>query len=147
MDKLELVKNIIEEQNKVIQNIKHSVSRYKVASDLDENDSIDPEDFSHQGEAKDMQLRFEQMLIQAKNNLENLKKYSTKESVIIEAGALIETNDFIIFIGISIPQFNFNGKTIITLSEQAPIYKSLKNKKIGDVIKIGALESEIIKIT
>ena len=58
MNKNEIIKSIINEQNVVISTIENSISRYKNASDIDENDSIDPEDFSHQYEAKEMQLLY-----------------------------------------------------------------------------------------
>lgn len=147
MNKNEIIKNIINEQNVVISTIENSVSRYKNASDIDENDSIDPEDFSHQDEAKEMQLRYEQILVQAKNNLDFLETCKNKETTKIELGSLIETEDLYIFIGISLQQFKLNGKNVIAISEEAPIYKSIKEKTIGEKITIGTIENTIISIS
>ena len=147
MNKNEIIKSIINEQNVVISTIENSVSRYKNASDIDENDSIDPEDFSHQDEAKEMQLRYEQILVQAKNNLDFLETYKDKETTKIELGSLIETDDLYIFIGISLQQFMLNGKNVITISEEAPIYNSIKEKTIGEKITIGTIENTIISIS
>lgn len=147
MNKNEIIKSIINEQNVVISTIGNSVSRYKNASDIDENDSIDPEDFSHQDEAKEMQLRYEQILVQAKNNLDFLETYKDKETTKIELGSLIETEDLYIFIGISLQQFMFNGKNVIAISEDAPIYNSIKEKTIGEKIAIGTIENTIISIS
>lgn len=147
MNKNEIIKNIINEQNVVISTIENSVSRYKNASDIDENDSIDPEDFSHQDEAKEMQLRYEQILVQAKNNLDFLETYKNKETTKIELGSLIETEDLYIFIGISLQQFMLNGKNVIAISEEAPIYNSIKEKTIGEKITIGTIENTIISIS
>lgn len=147
MNKNEIIKSIINEQNAVISTIENSVSRYKNASDIDENDSVDPEDFSHQDEAKEMQLRYEQILVQAKNNLDFLETYKDKETTKIELGSLIETEDLYIFIGISLQQFMFNGKNVIAISEDAPIYNSIKEKTIGEKIAIGTIENTIISIS
>jgi len=147
MNKNEIIKSIINEQNVVISTIENSVSRYKNASDIDENDSIDPEDFSHQDEAKEMQLRYEQILVQAKNNLDFLETYKNKETCKIELGSLIETEDLYIFIGISLQQFMLNGKNVIAISEEAPIYNSIKEKTIGEKITIGTIENTIISIS
>ncbi len=147
MNKNEIIKSIINEQNVVISTIENSVSRYKNASDIDENDSIDPEDFSHQDEAKEMQLRYEQILVQAKNNLDFLETYKNKETTKIELGSLIETEDLYIFIGISLQQFMLNGKNVIAISEEAPIYNSIKEKTIGEKITIGTIENTIISIS
>lgn len=147
MNKNEIIKSIINEQNVVISTIENSVSRYKNASDIDENDSIDPEDFSHQDEAKEMQLRYEQILVQAKNNLDFLETYKNKETTKIELGSLIETEELYIFIGISLQQFMLNGKNVIAISEEAPIYNSIKEKTIGEKITIGTIENTIISIS
>ncbi len=147
MNKNEIIKSIINEQNVVISTIENSVSRYKNASDIDENDSIDPEDFSHQDEAKEMQLRYEQILVQAKNNLDFLETYKNKETTKIELGSLIETEDLYIFIGISLQQFKLNGKNVIAISEVAPIYNSIKEKTIGEKITIGTIENTILSIS
>ena len=147
MNKNEIIKSIINEQNAVISTIENSVSRYKNASDIDENDNVDPEDFSHQDEAKEMQLRYEQILVQAKNNLDFLETYKDKETTKIEQGSLIETEDLYIFIGISLQQFMFNGKNVIAISEDAPIYNSIKEKTIGEKIAIGTIENTIISIS
>ncbi|WP_396145912.1 hypothetical protein [Flavobacterium sp.] len=147
MNKNEIIKSIINEQNVVISTIENSISRYKNASDIDENDSIDPEDFSHQDEAKEMQLRYEQILVQAKNNLDFLETYKNKETTKIELGSLIETEDLYIFIGISLQQFKLNGKNVIAISEEAPIYNSIKEKTIGEKITIGTIENTIISIS
>ena len=147
MNKNEIIKSIINEQNVVISTIENSVSRYKNASDIDENDSIDPEDFSHQDEAKEMQLRYEQILVQAKNNLDFLETNKNKETTKIELGSLIETEELYIFIGISLQQFMLNGKNVIAISEEAPIYNSIKEKTIGEKITIGTIENTIISIS
>ena len=147
MNKNEIIKSIINEQKVVISTIENSVSRYKNASDIDENDSIDPEDFSHQDEAKEMQLRYEQILVQAKNNLDFLETNKNKETTKIELGSLIETEELYIFIGISLQQFMLNGKNVIAISEEAPIYNSIKEKTIGEKITIGTIENTIISIS
>jgi hypothetical protein len=147
MSKNEVVSKIIEEQKTVIANLENSVSRYRTASDIDEHDSIDPEDFSHQEEAKDMQLRYEQMAIQAKTNLDILESYKNKNCATLVAGALVETEDLYLFIGISTPQFILNDKNVITISEQAPIYSLLKEKVVGEKITIGKIENTILSIS
>ena len=45
-----IIKIIIEEQKVVIESLQKSVEQYKIASDLDEESTHDPEDFSHQTE-------------------------------------------------------------------------------------------------
>ena len=87
MDKAFILSSIIDEYQKVIDNLKASVERYKHESDIDEDNTLDPEDYARQTEAKDMQLRFEKMLNEAKQNLKFLEDSKSETKEIAEAGA------------------------------------------------------------
>ncbi len=56
MDKAFILSSIIDEYQKVIDNLKASVERYKHESDIDEDNTLDPEDYARQTEAKDSNL-------------------------------------------------------------------------------------------
>ena len=137
MNRQEIVTRIIEEQQKVILNLTASVNRYKVASDLDEESTHDPEDFSQQTQAKDMQLRYEKMLRDAEYDLKMLEKEEDASHQIIDSGSIIETDEAIYFIGISVPSLKSQGKDVISFSEEAPIFDKIKGKKVGDEVEIG----------
>lgn len=143
MNREAIINKIIEEQNKIIQNLQESVDRYKTASDLDEESTHDPEDFSQQTQAKDMQLRYEKMLRDAKQNLSFLESEATTQHDKIENGTLIETENNFLFVGISVPVFKFKGKEVITFSDQTPVFEKIKGKNSGDKIEIGSDQIEI----
>lgn len=146
MDKATILSKIIDEHQKVIDNLKSSVERYKHESDMDEDNTLDPDDYARQNEAKDMQLRFEKMLNEAKQNLKFLEDSKTEIKDKIEAGTLVETDKNYLFVGVSVPVFKFENKDVISFSEDAPIYKNVKNRKIGDIFEIGKNSFEILKI-
>ena len=146
MDKALILSKIIDEHQKVIDSLKASVERYKTASDMDEDNTLDPDDYARQTEAKDMQLRFEQMLKTAKQNLKFLEDAKKENKEEIEAGTLVETDKNYLFVGVSVPAFKFDNKDVISFSEDAPIYKNVKNRKIGDIFEIGKNSFEILKI-
>lgn len=146
MDKLTLLTKIKEEQEKVISNLKNSVESYKSESDLDEDNTVDPEDYSRQSEAKDMQLRLEKMLQTAQNNLSLIEDNTEKSFEAAETGALIETEDRFFFVGISLPVFKLEGKEIITFSEDAPVFKNIKGKKGGDTFEFAGKDLKILEI-
>ncbi len=137
MTREDIVNKIIEEQEKHIENLENTVNQYKTASDLDESEPRDTEDLSHQDEAKDMQLRYENMLAEAENNLQSLKS---------GAGTLIETDKAYFFSGIAVPPFKLGDKDIISFSSDAPISAKLEGVKTGDKVKIGELEHEILSV-
>lgn len=137
MNRKDIINKIIEEQKKVIESLENSVERYRTASDIDEESTHDPEDFSRQTEAKDMQLRYEKMLNNAEIELNFLEKETDLSHEIIENGSIIETEKNFYFVGISVPVISADKKQIISFSEDAPIFQNLKGKKTGNEVKIG----------
>ena len=141
-----ILEKLIAEQRKVIESLQQSVNQYKSASDMDEESTHDPEDFSQQSQAKDMQLRFEKMLGEAEENLSFLMNEKESSHHVIEKGSVIETDKNFLFVGISVPVFDIDGKEVISFSDNAPIYEGFKGKKIGDRVKIGDHSYEIQSI-
>ena len=137
MKRKDIITKIIEEQKKVIESLESSVERYRIASDLDEESTHDPEDFSRQTEAKDMQLRYEKMLRNAESEMVFLEKETELSHETIENGSIIETEKNFYFVGISVPVIKLKEKQIISFSEDAPIFQNMKGKKTGVEVKIG----------
>ena len=146
MDKAKILSAIIDEQEKVINNLKASIERYKQESNMDEDNTLDPDDYARQNEAKDMQLRYENMLKSAKHNLNFLEDSKTKINDKIEAGTVIETDRTYIFVGVSVPIFKYAEEAVISVSESAAIFKTLKAKKIGENLEFGKNSFKILKI-
>ena len=144
MDKVKIISAIIEEQQKVINSLKSSAERYKSEADLDEDQTQDPEDYSRQNEAKDMQLRYEKLLLTAQKNWNILEKAKSENYTEIKIGTLIETDKNYIFVGISLPVFKYEGKDVISVSEEAPVFQTLKSKTLGDTLELGNNNFKII---
>lgn len=136
MKRAEILLKIIEEQKKVIESLQQSVNQYKTESDMDEESTHDPEDFSHQTEAKDMQLRFEKTIKTAEQNLRFLENEKERSHEKIENGCLIETDKNFLFVGISVPIFKIEDKEVISFSEEAPVFENIRGKKVGEQVKI-----------
>lgn len=145
MNRTAIIDRIIEEQNILIESLQQSVDRYKTASDIDEESTHDPEDFSNQTVAKDMQLRFEKMLGEAQFNLDFLQKEKEETHDEVENGCLIETDKNYLFVGVSVPAFKIGDKEVISFSEDAPVFAELNDKKIGDKVKIGEGSYKIVR--
>lgn len=146
MNRKDIINKVIEEQKKVIESLESSVERYKIASDLDEESTHDPEDFSRQTEAKDMQLRYEKMLGNAENDLNFLENEIENTHDSAENGSIIETENNFYFVGISVPTIKIKNKEIISFSEDAPIFKNIEGKKAGDDFKMGENKQIILTI-
>lgn len=147
MNRTEIIDKIIEEQQKVIDNLQQSVDVYKSESDMDEESTHDREDFSHQSEAKDMQLRFEKLLNEAIQNLNFIEVEREEIHEKIEKGCLVETDKNYLFVGVAIPIFKFNNKEVISFSEEAPVFKSIINKSVGEKIIFAENQLEILDVS
>lgn len=147
MKREEILNKIIEEQQRVIDNLKKSVERYKTASDLDEDDTSDPDDLARQTEAKDMQLRFEKMLKKEQQDMAFVQSERGKSYKEAELGALIETDQNYFFLAVSLPKFEIGGKEVFCISVEAPIYNQLIGKKVGDQVQIGDNIYSILSIS
>lgn len=137
MNRKDLIGRIIREQMKVIESLQQSVEHYKAASEIDEESTHDPEDFSNQSVAKDMQLRFEKMMGEAQQILRFLEKEREVVHTEIEKGSLIETDKNFLFIGLSVPVIQVDDKELISFSEQAPVFLEIKGKNLGDSLTVG----------
>lgn len=146
MDKKEIISQIIEEHQKTIENLDNSINKYKQASDIDEDNTLDPEDYSHQNEAEDIKQSFEQMLIQEKKNMEILSSFTNKSCQFIEPGAFVDLGKVYLFIGVSIHPFKINEIDVYAISVDAPIYSLIKGKTIGDEMVLGTSSYSIKNI-
>lgn len=146
MNKENLQKKLLELQLISIDEIKEKIAAARSGADIDESDTIDPEDLSHQTESIELKNLFQQQLIKAENDLDVLKKidFSAKDSAI--PGALISTENFHFFLGYASVPFDFEGKRIVGVSVESPIYPEIKGKKAGDTFSFSEKNYTIIEI-
>lgn len=146
MKKAQVITTLIDEQNKIIADLEKAIKVYRKASDVDEDDTLDPEDFSHQAEAKDMQLRLENKLLREKNALKTLEKHQKQRINEVKIGSLIETEAYYFYIGVATHPVSVDNKKVLGVSEKAPIMTLLKGKKKGDKITVGGKKYTILSI-
>lgn len=138
MKKREILELILNKQKQIISNLEQTIAHYHLDSNLDEDDTLDPEDYSHQDEASEMKFRLKEILNKAMNDFNFIQNNLDSVHQSIENGALVNLeDDNYLFVGVSIPPFVADNKKIITISEKAPIYKSIKDKAIGNKVTIG----------
>jgi len=140
MNRKDILDKIKDSLEKNMAELTQALNDYESASNFDEGDTLDPEDFSQQAEFKEMQMRMQIQLDQVNAQLERLEDLSGKKVSIIEAGAIVETQQNMIFIGVSFPTIALDGKELLGITTETPIYASLKGKAKGDSIKLGKEE-------
>ncbi|HEX5112744.1 MAG TPA: hypothetical protein VFV79_07850 [Saprospiraceae bacterium] len=144
-------------RNDVLEKIRLSLERnlaeltqalndYESASNIDETDTLDPEDLSQQTEFKEMQMRMKFHLEQVNDQLSRLQELANKKVNSVEAGAIVETDRILLFIGVSCPSIPVDGKEILGISTETPIFAALKGKTAGDIFKMGKEEHSIASV-
>ena len=129
-----------------IRELTNSLETYRTGTDLDEDDTMDPDDFSQQTESRDMLLLIQNQLNQAQGQINRLQGYADKECSVAEPGAVIETDKNLFFIGVSFPQGQYKGKELLGLSSESPAYATIKGKSNGDTFHIGSTKHTIENI-
>lgn len=146
MNKTKLHKFLIEKQKNVIDLLKEKIATTMSMVDLDESDTIDPEDFSHQSESHEIKQLFEQKLIKAETDLENLRNMDFREKNSAIPGAVVTTENFNFLLGLATMPFEFEGRQIVGVSTDSPIYPEIKGKMTEDSFSFADKKYTIIEI-
>jgi hypothetical protein len=132
MNKESLQQKLIELQRLAVEELKEKVEATRSVVDIDDNDTIDPEDLSHQTESAELKHLFDQQLIKAEGELESLKRIDFSKKEIAIPGAVVSTESFHFLLGFAAIPFEFEGKRIVGVSVDSPIYPEIRGKKAGD---------------
>lgn len=144
--KKDIINLIKAHQEEIIQSISKELSAIQNYADIDEDDTIDPEDLSHQTEAKEMRIYLQNQLENAQNELKFIEKNSLNTLDKVDIGAVVYTQEMIFFIGVALVPFKLDDKTILGISNKAPIYTLMKNKQKGDKFTFANKTYEILDI-
>ncbi|WP_340075411.1 hypothetical protein [Leptobacterium sp. I13] len=137
IDKEALKKTMVVIHQKHIDELENIRDSYKHGADLDEEDTRDPEDFSHQDEWTTASINLQLRIERAHEEMRLIEKFPVTPLNEVTFGAVVCTENLNFVIGTVMPVFDFDNKKFVGISENAPIYKSLKGKHIGDVFKFG----------
>lgn len=132
MNKELLKEKLIQLQHESIASLEEKIETTHSMVDVDESDTIDPEDFSHQTASGEEESLFRQQLVKAKIDLSTFEQLDMSPKSKVEPGAYVVTEKFNFVIGCATTPFDFNGSHIIGVSHEAPIYKEMKDLKAGD---------------
>lgn len=146
MNKKEIKEEVISYQQDILHALKQTRDSYNEVSDLDENETRDMEDFSHQNESNELKRRLDIQIQKAENELNYVMKLSDDTTSLVGPGSLLVTDGPAFYISIPSHSFEVEGKRIICLSEEAPIASVLMHKKVGETIKLGKQSHEITDI-
>lgn len=134
MNKKEIKAHLIAKQEELLKNLEAVHQNLANASDLDEDDVIDTEDLSHQGEWQEAAHTVSARIMIAKHQLSQLKALHDDASSEICPGALVSISGKYYLVGVAFPKQVLHNTSIVGISTEAPLYQSIKGKKAGDTI-------------
>src|SRR5688572_14096164 len=129
-----------------IEELTQALENYRAASDLDEADTRDLEDFSQQSENKEMQLQMEGQVENAREQLTRLQELADEISDTAGVGSLVETDKNIFLLGLSLSPMMAADKEVIGISVQSPAYAIINDKQKGESISLGNNKHTILGI-
>lgn len=136
MSREEIMEIVSKQLQNNIDELANSLENYRSASDLDEGDTKDMEDFSQQSESIDMQRQLQIQLDHAKDLLATLN----------EAGELVATDKNWFILGLPIPSMHIGDKELIGVSPESPAYTVIKDKSKGETFKLGNNTYKVLSI-
>lgn len=146
MKKEEIIDKIRTDLETNVDEIRKSLEGYEAAGDIDENDTIDMEDFSQQDESKDIQRQLEIQLANAKDSLDRFNELAGGTTSLVKSGALVESDHNWFFIGVSFPAVKVGKKEVLGVSVESPAYSLMSGKEAGDGFKLGDHSYKILKV-
>ena len=143
MDKKEILQRIRESLENNVRELSNTLESQQSASDIDEGDTRDPEDFSQQSESRDKAMAFQIQLDTARAQLSRLEDFSTKKISGAEPGAIVETDKNLFYLGVSLSPMQIGNKELYGVSPDTPAFNAIRGKSKGDTFKVGTHEHTI----
>jgi hypothetical protein len=137
MNKEALKKALFSQQEMIIADLAEKIETTHSMVDIDESDTIDPEDYSHQHESGEIEQLMLTQLQKAKIDLEALKNIDFSAKSAVEPGAVVSTEKFNFFVGFPSIPIDVDGMHIVGVSKASPIFPFMTGKKEGDSFKFG----------
>jgi hypothetical protein len=146
MNKVILKNRLIEIQKTIINEINEKIVTTHSMVDVDESDTIDPEDLSHQTESMLTEQLFKVKLQKAENDLHLLDQISFDIKTKVEPGAFVKTEMFHFVVATATVPFDLEGIHVIGISSESPIYLEMKGLEKGDIFNFSDKSYTILEI-
>lgn len=146
MKKVDIIQELIRRQEQTIFELKEKMQLAYSMVDLDESDTLDPEDYSHSYEAHEIHHITELQLVKAEQELERMRSIDTSESSIYQMGSIVETEQFNFIIGFAVLPFTFMSKSYVGISKDSPIYPLMLQTIIGKTFAYNGHQYTILNI-
>ena len=146
VDKFQLQKEMLSMYETIIHDLKAELNLKESLANIDEDNTLDPEDYSNQTVSKEMKMLLQKQLDKALYDFEKVKKMDFSEKSEAVVGALVTTDMFNFILGVASTPFLFGNMQIVGVSTEAPIFSSLLGRKVGDSFQFSGNQYNINQV-
>lgn len=142
----DVIQHLILLKQDEINSLKESEKIYAEGADLDEESSLELDDFAQQSQSTDAARNLQIRIKQATIDLENFKALRPELVNEITEGNVVLTDKLNFVIGLSFKDFEWENKKFVGISTQAPIFDALVGKRAGDKLEFNGIDYTIEEI-
>ncbi|MGV0754148.1 hypothetical protein [Empedobacter brevis] len=142
----DVIQHLIQLKQDEINALKESERIYAESADLDEESSLELDDFAQQSQSTDSARNLQIRINQATEDLNNFKVLRPELIDEITEGNVVLTDKVNFVIGLSFKDFEWENKKFVGISTQAPIFEALVGKRAGDKIEFNGIKYTIEEI-
>lgn len=142
----DVIQHLIQLKQDEINALKESERIYAESADLDEESSLELDDFAQQSQSTDSARNLQIRINQATEDLNNFKVLHPELIDEITEGNVVLTDKVNFVIGLSFKDFEWENKKFVGISTQAPIFEALVGKRAGDKIEFNGIKYTIEEI-
>ncbi|QHC84840.1 hypothetical protein AS589_08675 [Empedobacter brevis] len=142
----DVIQHLIQLKQDEINALKESERIYTESADLDEESSLELDDFAQQSQSTDSARNLQIRINQATEDLNNFKVLRPELIDEITEGNVVLTDKVNFVIGLSFKDFEWENKKFVGISTQAPIFEALVEKRAGDKIEFNGIKYTIEEI-
>lgn len=135
----EVIAHLIELKTNEIEALEDSHKIFAEGADLDEESSLELDDFAQQNRSTDSARNLQARINQAKENLEAFKNVRPELIDEITVGNVVFTDKVNFVIGLAFKDFEWENKKFVGISTDAPIFKVLLGKREGDQVEFNGI--------
>lgn len=142
----EVIQHLIQLKSEEIEALTASQKIFLEGADLDEESTLELDDFAQQNSSNDSAINLQNRINKAINDLENFKELRPELIDEITEGNVVLTDKLNFVIGLSFKDFEWENKKFVGISTEAPIFGALVGKREGDKVEFNGISYTIEEI-
>lgn len=141
--KKSIIEKLIAQKSQLLASMEEELQTRKEASDLDESDTLDPEDYSNQDVNTELRNFTETHVAQLKKDISELNEVIQHRSDSVDYGSLVVTEKNMYLIGFGFNHLD-NHSNVFGVGKGSRVYNDLLGKKIGDKFQVKEEEAIVM---